>query len=69
MGLFSGWFSDDEEEVSEEEQRALDYYEKHGKVPKFKDGSWALDYIPSSLNNIDRQQWMLQTDGQLQVKK
>jgi len=69
MGLFSSWFGNDEEEVSAEEQKALDYFKKYGRVPKFKDGSWGLGYIPSSLSREDQLKWELLTDGALQVKK
>ena len=57
----------DNEEVDPREKKALDYYKKHGKVPKTAKG-WYLNYIPKSLGRIDRQNWMMQTDGNLQVK-
>ena len=57
----------DNEEVDPREKKALDYYKKHGKVPKTAKG-WYLNYIPKSLGRVDRQNWMMQTDGNLQVK-
>jgi hypothetical protein len=65
MGMFDFLF--DNEEVDPREKKALDYYKKHGKVPKTAKG-WYLNYIPKSLGRIDRQNWMMQTDGNLQVK-
>jgi hypothetical protein len=65
MGMFDFLF--DNEEVDPREKKALDYYKKHGKVPKTAKG-WYLNYIPKSLGRVDRQNWMMQTDGNLQVK-
>ena len=61
--------SDEEEEVNPKEQAAIDYYKKYGKIPKNKQGGWYINYIPSSLGSVDRQHWMMLSDGQLQVKK
>jgi hypothetical protein len=66
MGMFDFIFGD-EEEVDPKEKKALDYYKKHGKVPRTAKG-WYIDYIPKSLGSMDRQNWQMQTDGALQVK-
>jgi len=70
MGLFDSIFGngDDEKPVDPREGKAIEYYKKTGKVPRTKNG-WFLPYIPSSLNRVDQQNWMLQTDGALQVKR
>jgi len=66
--MFDFIFGDDEE-VDPKEKKALDYYKKHGKVPRTADDTdWFLGYIPKSLGRIDRQVWQAQTDGALQVK-
>ena len=68
MGLFDSLFGGDEQPVDPREEKALAYYKKTGKVPKTKTG-WFLSYIPSSLSRTDQQNWMVQTDGALQVKR